>query len=223
MTHYLYSLALAAMCTLFPSAKAAAGDDDDADGPTHHIAAMSGTLTSEWTYQCELSYHFMPLPYVGIGASTGYWRQYDTDYWHSGKNWSIDSDDERLSNLFITPSLLLLSPTLRLGSVGLGVMAEPGLMMNIPYERVWVHDSVDGIAMRSKSVSSHTGRWWAYTCKAALTLKIGQATFALGYHWSNYDIYTFRRHMSYNGVSFNKFYPKAQCQYGAFAEIMVAF
>ena len=43
----------------------------NSDGYRNRVA-LGGLLTSSDTWQMDLSYHYMVLPYVGVGASVGY-------------------------------------------------------------------------------------------------------------------------------------------------------
>ena len=79
---------------------------------TKHKIAINGAVTSDITWQLDFSYHYMLSSYVGIGTSLGMWREFSYGGLPAGKDWEIHEDDEKTSNLFLRPSIQLISPTI---------------------------------------------------------------------------------------------------------------
>ena len=48
-----------------------------------------GEITSNSTWQLEISYHWFPIQYVGVGASVGLWRQIEGDNIPATDDWRI--------------------------------------------------------------------------------------------------------------------------------------
>ena len=61
------------------------GRDDDPTGK--HRFGLNGALTSSDTWQMEMEYHYMFLPYIGVGGSFGMWKQYYYDGLPGGSDW----------------------------------------------------------------------------------------------------------------------------------------
>lgn len=74
--------------------------------------------------------------YIGLGGAFGYWRVWYEDGWAAEKDWEIESDDNKPSNFYLHPSIVLKSPALKIKQVDLGLYAEPGIILNIPYQRI---------------------------------------------------------------------------------------
>lgn len=72
--------------------------------------SVGGGLTSANIWQIEISYHYMVVPYVGIGSSLGKWKQFAIDGVPIGKGWRIAEEYKELSNIYLHPSLYLASP-----------------------------------------------------------------------------------------------------------------
>lgn len=191
----------------------------------NHEAALVGSLTSGDTWQLEASYHWFPIKYVGIGTSVGLWRQIGYNYTGSSENWHIKDDNKSIMNGFIMPSLVLRSPVIvKTSEVDFGFMAEPGLMLNLPYDRVVVENSDEyGIPMNRAEVSNHNGRWWAFNLRLGIYAHIDEIGISLGYVYSNLDIYGMRRNMQYRGTRFDTFCPKRKDIGGAFIKVSYNF
>lgn len=204
---------------LFLSPLLVSGEGKEDDFGRHRLG-FSGALTSSDTWQAETSYHFMLTRNIGIGGAIGMWQQYFIDGYPSGNNWQIDSDDEKISNLFLRPSIILVSP--RLFSLGLwnfALMAEPGVMMNIPYQRVTI-DILEGYhTVDYKHASTSRGQWCAFECKAGIEANFMYGSITLGYLFSNLDIFGISRNLHYDGVRFGDFYPDRKLMHGAFISL----
>lgn len=196
--------------------------DADERGP-HHVG-ISGLLTSDFTWQIDCSYHYMLCPYVGVGGSLCVWKQYSDEGSPAGDFWRTDDDSKELADLYLRPSLVLLSPTIiKIKDNKFGIYAEPGIHMKIPYDRVnllqYENYPEYGSSYRSTHVSSKRGQWCALDLKLGIYLHTGLGEISAGYYFSTMDIYSYRRHMNYNGVNFSQFYPKSKNIGGAFLNI----
>lgn len=183
---------------------------------THNRAYISGMLTSSDSWQVDLGYHYMIFPYLGVGGGIGSWGNYYVDGYASGNNWNIASDDEKPWSIYIRPSIVLKTPALKIRSVYVGIYAEPGVMMNIPYQSVYIDINTNGLRTDSEKISTNKGQWHAFDARIGLYINVGPCGISVGYMMSNLDIYSQRRNLSYNGVSFSKFYPKKSFMQGAF-------
>lgn len=217
----LFLLAVAAACSgLFANEKEKKEDNFEF---THNRFSFSGMLTSSDTYQLEAAYHYMFNRYVGIGGAFGYWKVYYETGWASGTGWEIESDDNRPFNLYLHPSVVLKTPAISIKSVHLGLFAEPGLMLNVPYTRVCIHQTANWPEMDYKYISTSKGQWLAMDLRAGIYANFGPCGFSAGYLMSNLDVYSQYRHLSYNGVSFRKFYPKKTFLQGAYLTLSYYF
>lgn len=190
---------------------------------THHRAALSGTLTSSDTYSLEGSYHYMICRYLGIGGAIGYWSNYYDDGYASGNNWSVSDDDNTPSNLYLRPSLVLKSPGLNISSTVLSLYAEPGLMLNVPYQRVCIEQVTDWPIVEYHYVSTSNGQWLATELRAGISADIGPFGITAGYMMSSLDIYSQYRRLSYNGTSFRQYYPRKPFMQGAYLTLYCHF
>lgn len=103
---------------------------------TRNRASISDMLTSSDSWLLEAAYHYMLNKYIGLGGSIGVWKVYFEEGFASGKDWNIDNEDSKQFNVFLRPSIVLKSPALRLKQINIGLYAEPGMMLNIPYTHV---------------------------------------------------------------------------------------
>lgn len=190
---------------------------------THNRASMSGALTSSDSWQVDLAYHYMILPYLGVGGGIGSWSNYYVDGYASGQNWHIDSEDEKPWNIYLRPSIVLRSPALKIKQSYLGVFAEPGVMLNIPYNSAYVVSTENWAESESHKVSTNKGQWLAADLRAGVYLNVGPCGISAGYLMSNLDIYSQRRHLSYKGESFSRFYPKKSFMQGAYISLSYYF
>ncbi len=203
-----------AILSLFSSARAGSKKEDNFEF-THHRASISGMLTSSCSWQVELGYHYMLNRYVGLGGSIGAWQVYFEEGMASGSNWQVESDDNRPWNIYLRPSVILKSPALSVKHVNLGIFAEPGLMLNIPYARVWVRQDTRWPEYDLKPVSTTKGQWLGVDLRLGVYVNIGPCGFMAGYMMSNLDVYSRYRQMSYRGTSFRDFYPRKSFMQGA--------
>lgn len=209
---------------LFTVLGATASEPERDDGFTHNRAAISGSLTSVDTWQLDFSYHYMFCKYVGVGGAIGAWKQILSDGYPNGIGWALDDDDSKITNLYLRPSLVAVSPTLfKIRDAGFGVMAEPGVMMCIPYESVTIDIIHDLITTDYRHVSSNRGQWLSLDCRIGLYVNVYRCNFIIGYEISNLDIFSRRRHMSYDGIPFSRFYDRSNGFQGAFATLTYNF
>lgn len=183
---------------------------------THNRAYISGMLTSSDSWQVDLGYHYMILPYLGIGGGIGWWGNYYVDGYASGNNWHIASDDEKPWNMYIRPSIILKTPALKIKGIYVGGYAEPGVMMNIPYHSVYVESTSNWPRIENNKISTNKGQWCAVDTRIGLYLNVGPCGVCVGYLMSNFDIYSQRRHLFYKGAPFSKFYPQKTFMQGAY-------
>lgn len=206
------------LCACSIATASAKGEEDDEIGP--HRFGFMGALTSSDTWQLEMGYHYMLCPWVGLGGEFGMWKQYYYDGLPGGRGWEIDSDDELLQNLYLRPSVLLVSPALfHIRDARFGLVAEPGVMLNIPYQCVGIN-KLDGLITTDYVTrSSSRGQWCAVDCRVGLNVKIGRLNVTAGYLVSNFDIYGIARNIRYDGVKFGTFYPKKKLMQGAYLSL----
>ena len=158
----------------------------------------------------------MICPYAGVGAAIGYWKNYYDYGLASGPDWNIDDDDNRPSNLYLRPSVVLHSPSLRIGQTRWALYAEPGAMLNVPYQRVCIEITRNLFPVDYDYVSTTAGQWLAVELRLGVVMDIGPCGFSAGYMMSNLDIYSQYRHLSYDGVSFDRFYDSKPFMQGAY-------
>lgn len=207
-------------CLLWCGNVNAAGRATEDDPMGRHRFGFNGALTSSDTWQLETEYHYMLNPYVGLGGSLGVWKQYYYDGLPDGRDWELDDDDRYLSNLYLRPSVLLVSPALfRIKDAKVHLMAEPGIMMNVPYQCVGINIYENGIETDYKSPSSSRGQWCAVDCRAGVTVKVGPANFSAGYMISNFSIYSIAGNIEFRGEKFSRFYPNKRYLQGAFLSV----
>lgn len=190
---------------------------------THNRAAFSGTLTSSDSYSLEMSYHYMFCKFVGVGGALGYWSNYYDDGWASGSNWNIDEDDNRPSNFYLRPSVVLKSPSVRFKQTQWCLYAEPGIMLNVPYQQVSIEKTQNWTHTEYDYISTNKGQWFAIDVRLGINMDIGPCGFSAGYMMSNLDIYSQYRHLSYNCTTFEKFYPKKPFMQGAYLTLSYNF
>lgn len=190
---------------------------------TYNRASVTGALTTSDTYQLQFAYHYMVWKYLGVGGSIGWWRNWYEDGRASGPDWAIDDDDNKPGNFFLRPSAILKSPAIDIKEIALSLFAEPGVMLNIPYQRVCIEKRNGLIVTDYDYVSTNKGQWLAVDIHLGINADIGPCGFSLGYMMSNLDIYSQYRHLSYNGVSFSKFYPKHHFMQGAYLTLSYNF
>ena len=207
----ILSVALAAVFAAF------ANDKKDANFEFgHNRYSFSGLLTSSNTYQLEASYHYMFNRFIGVGGALGFWKVYYEQGHASGKDWTIDSDDNVPESLYLRPSLVLKSPAIKFRSVDIGLYADPGAMLNVPYSSANIRQYTMWPDYDYKHISTNDGQWFAIDLRAGVYLNVGPLGFSAGYMMSNMDVYSRFRHLSYKGVSFSEFYPVMSFMQGAY-------
>lgn len=179
-------------------------------------ASFSGLLTSSDSYQLEASYHYMFNRYIGLGGALGYWSVWYEDGWAAEKDWEIESDDNKPYNLYLRPSVVLKTPALKIRQVDIGLYAEPGLMLNLPYTGVNIRQYTHWPDYNLKHTSTSKGQWFAVDLRLGVFVNFGPCGFSAGYTMSNFDVYSQYRHLSYKGNSFSKYYPKKPFMQGAY-------
>lgn len=102
-------------------------------------------------------------------------------------------------------------------------MAEPGMMICIPYERVNIDIIHEMITTDYADASANGGQWLSLDCRAGLYINVYCCNFIISYEISNLDIFSRRRRMSYNGISFDRFYDRSNGFQGVFAAISYNF
>lgn len=177
-------------------------------------------LTSVDTWQLETGYHYMLNRYLGVGGEFGMWKQYYYDGLPGGSNWELDGDDEYLSNLYLRPSVVLMSPTLfKIKDAQFGIVAEPGIMLNVPYQCVGIYIYENCRRSDYKSRSSSKGQWFAVDCRVGLDVRVGRLDITAGYMISDFDIYGIARNIEFDGKKFGEFYPKKKLLQGAYLSL----
>lgn len=183
---------------------------------SHNRVSFSAMLTSSDSYQLEASYHYMLNHYIGLGGAFGYWSVWYEDGWAAEKDWEIESDDNKPYNLYLRPSVVLKTPTLKIKMVDIGMYAEPGMMINIPYASVNIRQYTYWPDYNLKHTSTSRGQWFAVDLRLGVFVNFGSCGFSAGYTMSNFDVYSQYRHLSYQGIPFSKYYSKKSFMQGAF-------
>ncbi len=206
------SLIVGFIFTLFLSHTATAQITDEEE---RHQLGLLGGLTAFDTYRIELSYHYFVNKHFGMGGSVGFFKQWNATYGYPGssydtppwKEWSIDAEYEKVFSFYLLPSIQLHTPTLfRIKEYTFNATVEPGVMIRIPYEQVYV-TRYNNIDTEYKRISSDKGSWYAWHLKASLNFNQENHTISAGYSISDFDVYSYRRNMSFEGIPFSKFYP----------------
>lgn len=183
-----------------------------------------GALTSEISTTTELSFHRMLTPWIGVGGGVGSWKILMPEGYVSGKGWSMDlTGDNRPFNIFLHPSIVLRTPTVRVGKCNIGLYAEPGFMMNVPYQRVEVELTEGWRVVDYDYVSTTRGQWCATDARLGLYLFFLRGDITVGYMISNQDIYSPFREMVYRGVKFRDYFPARSSIQGIFASLSCYF
>lgn len=208
---------------VFSNIYVAYAENDNNEGKNK--ITVSGALTSCDTWQIETSYHYMFCPYFGLGTSVGMWKQYTVDGVPKGQGWRISEDYEKTENLYLRPSINIVSPpVIKFSDSSLGIFMEPGFMMNIPYSKVSISLLDEhGLVREFKNASSDNGRWYAFDCKIGLNFHSGNMGIYAGYMYSNLDIYAMRRNIAFEGIRFDRFYPRKQHLHGGFLSVYYIF
>lgn len=182
---------------------------DNEEKTTNRIS-WEGAISGD-AWRTEFSYHYMLSPYYGFGGSIG--RIQGLEDFTGGDGWLVDEDSQRPSHLYLSPSIHLDLPSIvKIGKIGIGLYAEPGLMLTIPYERINYEDhSMPYPKHEDKHMSSHGGNWAFFNVKAGLNIHVHKnLCFTVGYNFSTFDINTTRRTMKYNNKSIEPLLPKKE-------------
>lgn len=219
------SIALALLAGIYVSCVYAVDNKASNFEFSNNRASFSGTLTSSDSWQLEAGYHYMLCRFVGVGASVGLWKVYFEEGRAYGDDWEVDLDDNNNTpeNFYLRPSLILKTPAIKIKSVDLGLYAEPGVMLNVPYAQVWVSQKIDWHRYGSKRVWTNGGQWFAADLRAGAYLNFGPCGLSAGYMMSNHDVYSQFRSLSYRGVSFKWFYPRKPFMQGAYLTLSYYF
>lgn len=196
---------------------------NEAEDKMHHRLGFNGALTSSDTWQLEFSYHYMFIDFIGLGASIGSWEVYYEEGWASGNNWNIDDDDNKPWNFYLRPSVILKTPALKSRDCAWSFFAEPGIMLNIPYQRVCIESTPNWPAIEYDYISTSSGQWLALDLRIGVSLDVGPCGISGGYMMSNLDVYSQYRHLSYRGISFKDFYPEKSFMQGAYLSLSYKF
>lgn len=202
------------------------GSAQDYNDYYKNIIGLTGKVSSgDIILQLDFSYHYMICPYIGIGSSVGMWKQHVVNGIAEGHGWKIDESYEKNKSFFLRPSIHLASPSLvKISEGSLKITAEPGFMMNIPYEAVLIDNLNDRYHVTStQKVSSNKGKWYAFECKIGCSYTIEDLELSIGYEYSDLDLNSYRRNMSFKGRHFSEFYKKGESKHGIFMSIKYAF
>lgn len=217
MVRQIKTSCLIFLAIISAATNAGASEDEGRDERYQHVVGMTGELTSSTTWQLEASYHWFPVKFAGIGASVGFWKQIEYDGMPATDEWRLSEDSRSMKNAFFMPSIILFSPAIiKTEEMDIGIMAEPGFMMNIGYDKAVIEITHGtGIPQDHKKVSCNNGRWYAFNLRVGVYARFDQVTISSGYAYSDLDIYAMRRNMRYQNIKFGEFYPKKK-NIGAF-------
>lgn len=182
----------------------------------HHRIALDGAITSSCTYVLEASYHYMFNHYMGIGSGIGLNQSYSADAHPSGNNWEIDSDTSRPGNMYMHLSALFKTPSLLFGPISWGLMAEPGVALQVPYARCYVEDLEHLQVVNRHLLSTNKGQIFSADARIGIYANFNRIGISAGYLITTFDINSYYRNFSYRGVSFDNFYPQRPVSHGAF-------
>lgn len=180
-----------------------------------------GEIVSNSTWQLEISYHWFPIQYVGVGASVGLWRQIEGDNIPATDDWRIKEKSKNAMNGFLMPSLILRTPAIiKTEDIKFGFITEPGMMLNVPYDKVYIENTnAVGIPVSDTKISCNKGKWLAFNFRVGIYASFDNISVSLGYVFSNMDIYKMRRNMQYENIKFNDYYPQKDNIGGLFFKI----
>lgn len=211
------------------------------------VATFTAGLNSNEAYELELSLHYCPRPYIGIGLGIGYYKQLSGDNGpyvddrKSKTSWYIDDDADTITNFYLRPSLLFTTPyLLHIKECQFKLYAEPGLIMQIPYESLYISQTKYSDEYYDKKgngrgyywmnapvhyqrVHSHGGAWCFWNIRGGIRMDVDQCSLALGVSVSDLDIYALRRTMIYNGIKLASYYPKRENTYTLYIALSYVF
>ena len=212
------------MIVLLAASQTAMAENADTDEKESKVrVSVTGYIYNDDVWRLEGACHWFPIPYVGIGGSLGMWKQYIANGIPNGNNWAVTDDSSKPSNIYVQPSVVLLSPDIIKGEGwGLRLYGEAGVMFNVPYERVEICIGLHGvIPLEYDDVSSNKGESFFFDGKIGLSVRADRVSITAGYTCSTLDIYALRRKMIYQNQSFAMFYPKRKATQGAFLSLSV--
>ncbi|WP_154650178.1 hypothetical protein [Segatella paludivivens] len=190
--------------------------------------SLSGGLMTGSACDMRLSYIHYINKYVGYGTAFGIYKQWHNDYLPQGdmesekwSSWNLNKSDNKMEKLYIEPTLSFKTPALlHFGSWEMGLQAEPGIMIQIPYTFVHI-DYIDRNTYESyeKGRSAHASDWCFWDLRTMLRFSFNDAFFAVGYGISNLDVYSPCRSMSVEGTSFNSVYPSKKLNHSIFIKV----
>lgn len=194
--------------------------------------SFSGGLVTNLAYECRLSYNYNVFPLGGIGVSLGYNRQWYTDivpdgdvYSKEWSSWQISEKDQKATNIFIEPNLMLRTPAIfRFNDCSFRLNAEPGCMIRVPLTLVSI-DYLNSQSQQKKSELKSTmgGRSFFWNLRVSAELHIQDMYIATGYGISDWDMYAGYRTIKVEDLSLNKFYPQKRISHSAFIKIGTFF
>lgn len=198
------------------------------DKPKRHSVSMEGAITSDITWNWEISYRYKFLNILSAGIGAGMWKQMQEDGLPSGDDWILDDDDSKMSNFYLRPNIMITTPKLfAIRDCEFSLFANPGLMMNIPYASstvdILTFEGNVGHVTDYKHINNHKGKWAAFDIRAGIRFGTDDVHFLLGYQFSTLDIYGMQRDMTFDHQKFDEFYPKRKPQHAAVLEIAIDF
>ena len=142
-----------------------------------------GEIASNSTWQLEISYHWFPIQYVGVGASVGLWRQIEGDNIPATDDWRIKEKSKNAMNGFLMPSLILRTPAIiKTEDIKFGFIIEPGMMLNVPYDKVYIENTnAVGIPVSDTKISCNKGKWLAFNFRVGIYASFDNISVSLGY------------------------------------------
>ena len=193
--------------------------------------AVSIGLDTNNAYYTGFSYHYMVCSLFGVGGGLGIYDQWFTDYSPSGtiegkwESWRIDETDEEVERLYLHPSILFKTPNiLCLKDVKMSFQLEPGLICVFPYAGVHI-DYVNSHTQqhRYSYASTIKGDWCFWNIRAAINFQIQKIAIAVGYGFSNWDIYSSRKHLKVGSTEFKDLYPDESILHSVFFNLSYEF
>lgn len=197
------------------------------DNISNELSLSGGAMTGS-AFDMRLSYIHYINKYVGYGAAFGVYKQWHNGYLPQGdmesekwSAWKLNEKDNKMVKLYIEPTMSFKTPALiHFGSWEMGLQAEPGIMIQIPYTFVDV-DYIDRNTLETyeKGRSAHASDWLFWDLRTMLRFSSKDAFIAIGYGISNLDVYSSCRSMSVEGTSFNSFYPSKKLNHSIFIKV----
>lgn len=193
---------------LFSSIASFASNDtserDTGGHSPHYLDFTAGLLAygSDPGYSLELSYAFFPVKYVGASLGLEFTRMLGSDGTYIDLLHDINEDDAKVMHFNLNPSVCFRSPILwfKGHESGLQLQVSPGAQFTMPKRSVVIDEhNGSGIVMRDYEIKCDNSRYVFWRVKSSVSWTDGQSHISLGYSMSNYDVYVFRRNLSFNG------------------------